>query len=93
MKEKECIWVKYLIYVVLSQFQLYFHFADFLRQICIPQISEFTKKGFFQVWLKPPKLCNSDLALIVAMSHQGLGRQSTAAVIREATERQQESKQ
>ena len=45
-EEKEYIWVKYLIYHVLSQFQIW-------RNICIPKISEFTKKMFFSKSVHP----------------------------------------
>ena len=41
------MWVKYLIYSVLSRFQICRNLRVFFRQICIPKISEFTKKRFF----------------------------------------------
>ena len=42
-KEKECTRVKYLIYAVLSRFQICHIF--FLRQICIPKIKSSQKKA------------------------------------------------
>ena len=44
--ENLCIWVEYLINVVLSQFQICQNLCIFFRQIYIPKISEFTKKMF-----------------------------------------------
>ena len=46
-EKKECKWVKYLIYAVLSRFQICRNLRVFFRQICIPKISEFTKKWLF----------------------------------------------
>ena len=46
-EEKECRWVKYLIYTVSCYFKFVVIYAFFPGQICNPKISEFTKKCFF----------------------------------------------
>ena len=55
-EEKEYIWVKQLIYAVLSQFQMCRNLRVFSRHIHIPKIAEFTKNVFSQVC---PPLPNS----------------------------------
>ena len=42
------MWVKNLIYAVLSQFQICHNLRIFFLQICIPQISDFTEFFFFK---------------------------------------------
>ena len=50
-EEKECTWVKYLIYAVLSQFQICRNLGVFFCQICIPKILSSQKNVFFLVLL------------------------------------------
>ena len=50
-EDKECKWVKYLIYSVLLQFQICQNLCLFFRPICIPKVSELTKIGFCLVCL------------------------------------------
>ena len=42
-EEKESTWVKYLIYAVLLQFQIFRNLPVFFRQICTPKISGLNK--------------------------------------------------
>ena len=57
-EENECIWAKYLIYTVLSRFQIYRNLRVF------PKISEFTKEYFFQVWITSVKFVLQTMFLI-----------------------------
>ena len=51
-EEKECTWVKYLIYTVLSLFKICRNLRDFFRQICIPKFQSSQKNVFFLVCIK-----------------------------------------
>ena len=46
-EEKECIWVKYLIYAVLSRFQICCNSLVFFRKIWNPKFQSSQKKLFF----------------------------------------------
>ena len=46
-EEKECTWVKYLNYAVLSQLQFFCNLRVFSRQISVPKILSSQRKSFF----------------------------------------------
>ena len=46
-EEKECTWVKYLIYAICHDLKFVVIYAFSLRKICISKISEFIIKCFF----------------------------------------------
>ena len=53
-EEKEYMWVKYLIYAVLLQFQFCHNLRVFSAKSVVPKFQSSQKNGFFQVRPKDP---------------------------------------
>ena len=70
------MWVKYLIYAVLARFQIRGNLRVF-RQICIPKISELTKKCLFFCLPNPLSLA----ALFLGVPTTSLAKKNSVVVV------------
>ena len=65
-EERECMWVKFLIYSVFLQFQICRNLRFFSDKSVVPKFQSSQKNVFFQVWLEMDGNCLKLLEVAVS---------------------------